>query len=390
MNILYVTDGLGGGGKERQIVEIITGLIACEFVRPDNLRVLCLNGETFYSGLLEKQGVRIETLCGGPKIGFGRLLRFEQVRRSFHPAIIHSFSVIGTLFSVWPKLIHSSRLIDGSIRSAPAPQAVPRKIRAINRFNYLFADAVVANSRSGLLSFQPPRQKSMVIHNGFNFERIAHLVPREKLKTDLGIKAEKVIGMVANFFPAKDYDTFLLAAQSLLEERNDLVFLTIGYGSLLEPSQRSVPHRYRDRIRFLGQREDVESLVNLFDLAVLTTRGEGISNSIMEYMALGKPVIATDCDGNREVIEDGVSGFLIRPADVRGLAAKISLLLQDEGLKTRMGQAGALRIQKGFSLEKMISTYCRLYAKLGKAAPSRNSIITDLPSDPLGRIRFKR
>jgi glycosyltransferase involved in cell wall biosynthesis len=134
----------------------------------------------------------------------------------------------------------------------------------------------------------------------------------------------------------------------------------------------------------------VVSLVNLFDIAVLTTRGEGISNSIMEYMALGKPVIATDCAGNREIIEDGVSGFLIRPADVRGLAAKINHLLQDEGKRSRMGQAGALRIQKDFSLEKMISTYCRLYAKLGKAAPSRNSIITDLPSDPLGRIRFKR
>ena len=355
---------MGGGGTERQILEIISGLINRGFLPPESVRVLCLNREAFYSRKLEELGVRVESLHRAPKLGPGRPLGFCRIWRSFRPEIVHSFTVIGTFFSVWPRLVHPSRLIDGSIRSAPAPESLSFKIRALNRFNYRFADAVIANSKAGLAAFRPPPQKSMVIHNGFNFGRIARLSPRDALKKELGITGKKVIGMVANFFPGKDYGTFLQAAQSLLEQRKDLIFLAIGCGDLLERSRSSIRPRHRDRVLFLGQREDVESWVNLFDIAILTTKSEGISNSILEYMALGKPVIATDCAGNREIIENGVSGLLIRPADPEELAVKISLLLQDEGSMNRMGQAGALRIQKEFDLDKMISAYCRLYAKL--------------------------
>jgi glycosyltransferase involved in cell wall biosynthesis len=88
----------------------------------------------------------------------------------------------------------------------------------------------------------------------------------------------------------------------------------------------------------------------------------------MEYMALTKPVIATDCPGTREIIEDGVSGLLIRPADAEELAAKINLLLQDEEKRNQMGRAGTVRIKKDFNLDKMISAYYRLYTKLGRTA----------------------
>ena len=367
MRILYVTDGLGGGGKERQIFEIISGLIERGFVPPENLRVLCLNREAFYGHKLEKLGVRIESLHEAPRLGLGRPLGYFRMWRSFRPEIIHSFTVIGTFFSVWPRLLRFSRLIDGSIRSAPVPESRPFKIRALNRFNYRFADAIVANSRAGLASFRPPPGKSLVVHNGFNFLRMARLSPRDELKKRLGITGQKVIGMVANFFPGKDYGTFLQAAQSLLEKRHDLIFLTIGYGDLLEQNRKSILPRHRDHILFLGQQENVESWVSTFDVAVLTTKTEGISNSILEYMALGKPVIATDCAGNREVIENGVSGVLVRPGDPEELALEIGLLLQDEERMAGLGRAAALRIQSDFSQDRMISAYCQLYAKVGKA-----------------------
>ena len=126
-----------------------------------------------------------------------------------------------------------------------------------------------------------------------------------------------------------------------------------------------MPDSLLNKIIFPGKRSDVESIVNIFDIGILLTNtklhGEGISNAIIEYMALGKPVIATRSGGTEEIVEDQKTGFLISPFDSTELIEKMEILINDPELRRKMGTAGKERIQKCFSIDKMVSKFISVY-----------------------------
>src|SRR5262249_16906176 len=111
----------------------------------------------------------------------------------------------------------------------------------------------------------------------------------------------------------------------------------------------------------------LESLINLFDVGVLATFTEGISNSIMEYMALSKPVVATDGGGTKELVLEGETGFLVPAGDAAALAARLDALLDDARLATRMGLAGRARLLAAFDLSSLVEKHRAVY--LGKRLP---------------------
>jgi glycosyltransferase involved in cell wall biosynthesis len=227
---------------------------------------------------------------------------------------------------------------------------------------------VIGNSRAGLAAYKSPARKAVCIYNGFDPARIGQLVGPEMVKCSLGIETPHVVGMVASFSSFKDYETFFEMAQRLSARRNDVTFLAIGAGPQLEDYQARFPRRRFPRIRLLGRLRDVESIVNLFSVGVLTsnteTHGEGISNAVIEYMALGKPVVATNCGGNSELILEGETGYLIGNADAAALTDGVEKLLSDPALARRMGEAGRRRIDETFGLERMTKAYAALYRNL--------------------------
>jgi glycosyltransferase involved in cell wall biosynthesis len=117
-------------------------------------------------------------------------------------------------------------------------------------------------------------------------------------------------------------------------------------------------------------RSDVESIINAFDIGILLTdlerHGEGISNSIMEYMAAGKPVIATDGGGTREIVIDGETGFLVPQKSPERVAETIDKLLNDDELRRNMGLMGKQMIQREFNIHRMTSEHVELYEKLAR------------------------
>jgi glycosyltransferase involved in cell wall biosynthesis len=174
--------------------------------------------------------------------------------------------------------------------------------------------------------------------------------------------------MVASFSRFKDYDTYFEAAQRIVAQRDDVTFVAIGAGPRFEEYKAKFPEEQFPRIRLPGRRADVESIVNILSIGVLTsntdTHGEGISNAIMEYMALGKPVVATDCGGNGELILEGETGYLIANRDTDALCNRLELLLGDAALARRLGEAGRRRIAETFGLERMTASYAALYRSL--------------------------
>ena len=251
------------------------------------------------------------------------------------------------------------------ISDAPLKLKVFSKVWIRSKLTFPFSDIILSNSYAGLKSYNVPNKRSYCIHNGFDFSRLDRLEDKKKVREKFDVVTEKVVGMVGAFADRKDYKTYLFAAMKILSKRNDVSFMAVGEGKNLEDCKKLVKKENKNKIIFTGKQNDVESIVNIFDIGILAcnTNGhaEGISNSIMEYMALGKPVIATDCRGTRELVIHNKTGYLIKNQDIKGLIYYINLLLRDKTLSDEMGKNGYYRIKSKFSYYKMINQYVKMY-----------------------------
>ena len=139
-------------------------------------------------------------------------------------------------------------------------------------------------------------------------------------------------------------------------------FIVVGDGALRESlRQRAAELGLSEDVSFMGEIDEVGDLLGHVDVSVLTSLKEGCSNVVLESMAAARPVVATDVGGNRELIEDGVTGYLLDAGDADGIAARISELLASADLRRKMGWAGRARVLKQFTSEHMIRNTAKLY-----------------------------
>jgi glycosyltransferase involved in cell wall biosynthesis len=151
----------------------------------------------------------------------------------------------------------------------------------------------------------------------------------------------------------------------LKSTRDDTHLLILGDG----PQRRRL-ERYReqneitDRVHFLGERDDVSRLMPHFDVLWLASEYEGQSNAILEAMATDVPVVATDIAGNRDLVVDGVTGYLVPIGDRFEFARRTHWLLDDEALRRRLGEAGRQRAIHDFTVEQMVERHAAVYRQL--------------------------
>ena len=362
MKILTVIDSFHTGGKERRLIELLKGLtranIECELI--------VLSKVVTYPELydLDIKIHFVERRFKKDPFIFGKL--YSLIKQA-NPDLIQSWSSMMSIYTLpLAKLLRipfiNAIIVDAPHHVRPFSQSWLR-----TKLTFPYSDAVVANSHAGKQSYHAPANKSFVIHNGFDFKRADKVVPPAKIKEALGIATDKVVGMVGKFQPRKDYHTYLKAAIRLVAQRSDVTFLAIGDGDLLDDCRRLVPENCSERVMFTGRREDVESLVNIFDIGVLMTNhrvhGEGISNALMEYMVMGKPVIATAGGGTAELVLDNEVGYIISPGDDKALVKKLNLLLDNTALARQLGENGRQRIRQYFNLKRMTDEYIQLYQR---------------------------
>ena len=283
--------------------------------------------------------------------------------KRYKPDIIHSWEKIGTMFSVPTAKLLNIKLIDGSIRYA-APIKLFSKSSIISKINFLFVNTIIANSKAGLKTHNLlNKNNAKYIYNGFDFNRISY-----KINTNIKFSTKYIVGMVARFASAKDFKTYIQAGIKMLNLRNDTTFVCVGTGPDLFKIKKLVPDHIKNSIQFIESNSNIEEIINLFDICVLTnnTNGhaEGISNSIMEYMALGIPAIATDCGGNSELIINEKTGFLAENKAVHKISEFILKILDNQGLINSFGLAGKKRIRGYFNNNRMVNNYVDLYEDL--------------------------
>ena len=243
---------------------------------------------------------------------------------------------------------------------------------AANRATYGWNDAVIAVSgevehsiRSNYKLNGKPELRT--IPNGVDVEQLM-AVPRDVcgVKQEFDIPSyHRVVVHVANFTGKKRHEDLLKAAQMVLKEDPDITFLLVGQGPLeAKVKAQARQLKIETNVVFAGFRSDAPRLVSASDLFVLSSQYEGLPISLLEAMALGRPVVVTRVGGIPEVITDGVEGFLVEPLRPDQLAEKVLCLLHSSELQLSFSTNGVRGVKQHFNVQRMVEKTESLYSRL--------------------------
>jgi L-malate glycosyltransferase len=187
-----------------------------------------------------------------------------------------------------------------------------------------------------------------------------------KLRAELGLSpAAPVIGLVGGLRPEKRVDVLIAAAARLRAELPELVTVVIGEGPERPRLEELVARLgLRDRVRFLGHRDDAVELAAGFDVAVLTSEREGCPLALLEYMSLGRPIVATRVGGIPSLVHDGIEALLVQEGNADAVASAVGLLLRNRLRASLLGAAAARRQAAEFGLDTAVGRLERLYERL--------------------------
>lgn len=363
MKVLFLVDSLGNGGAERQMTLLAAGLPA-EWER----RVCALGGGPFVTYLRER-GIAVRVLKRRSRFDPGPAATLWREIALSRPDVVHSWSWISTLIAGPVCRLCRIPLIDGTIRTGALQSAhLPLK-----RVGMACATTVVANSHAGLQAWGVPPRKGCVVANGFDRSRLAACSTAGTSAEHSSADAPKpcTVVMVGRMAPEKNY-RLVIAAARLLRRQHPYRFLFVGDG----PTRPALMAEAADLLAdgtVVFATAGLEAIPQMYqaDIGVLMTdpawAQEGCSNAIMEYMACGLPVICGEGGGNRELVEDGETGFVVPPTDATALAERIAYLCAHGAERRAMGTAGWRRIADVYSLERMVEGFVRVYEEATSA-----------------------
>jgi sugar transferase (PEP-CTERM/EpsH1 system associated) len=365
---MHIVDHLGKGGLENGLVNLIEHLDPLRFEHVVYaIRKLGPNADRLGQS-------RIRVICQGKQDSDSPFQMSTLARgiREVRPDIVHTrnwAAVEGVLAGRWVRscrVVHSEHGLE-----AGAEAREPRRRVWFRRLAYQLADRVLSVSyqlrdlHARRTGFDPA--KISVIHNGVNRQRF-HPDPtvRHVMRRELGLSVgEFCIGCVGNLFPVKGHITALEAIAQFAELRSNWRLVLAGDGPERGRLESFLGGRdWKDRVLFLGTSHRVPELLNALDVYVLPSIAEGISNSLLEAMASGVPVIATETGGNPEVVVAGDSGLLFPIGDSRKLAEQLLLLEARPERRAELAQRALRRVSEEFSLESMVGKYAQLYESL--------------------------
>jgi len=367
MRILFFIDSYVAGGKERRLTELMKMLKQHPGIE---FELVVMSQEIHYKEVFDL-GIRIHYMIRKTRKDPGIFSRVYSLCREYKPGIVHCWDSMTAVYLVPACLLLRIPLVNGMVTDTPVDRSIKNKHWLRGKLTFPFSSLIVGNSLAGLKGYGAPARKSSCIYNGIDLRRFNNLQENDKIRKEyFGEESSSllIVGMVAAFEERKDYRTVIEAAINLVNLNPDIRFMLVGGGSMLKDTRAKIPQELESKVICTGKKNNVESIIQLFDIGLLITNamvhGEGISNSIIEYMALSKPVIATRGGGTDELVIDGYNGHLIAPGDSNELARIIVELLSDEKKRAEMGARGRQMILEKFSLEMMTEKYILEYQKL--------------------------
>lgn len=313
MNIIFSTDTLTRGGKERQFCLLFSKLQSEKYNKFifTKKKHLNQNNNYFNEYHISENSVTV----------FENYNQYRDLIIKFKPDIVISWDGITSLYNLMLYKKYNFLFINGSIRHGIRMFKLSHLFRSVILW---LSPYVIANSNSGLKANNlKPNNKNFVLYNGINTTGLEAKTAEEKrqLRKELfpGINSEKIFFIsIANFLPYKDYFT-VLNALSELKKQISFVYVIIGEGSLRSKIEEEIEKLgLNDNVHLLGRISNVKEYLDISDIYVHSSRGEGISNTILEAMLSGLPVVSSDVGGVRETVYERTS-YLYRYKDKEGL-----------------------------------------------------------------------
>jgi sugar transferase (PEP-CTERM/EpsH1 system associated) len=360
-NVLHLCESSDTGGAESVLISLVEGLDKNRY-----RSVVCLLSDGWLKVELEKR--RIETVVIPQPHSFDFLWLFRVYRllkdRGIHIMHSHEFAT-----NVYASVLSGVTGIP-VITTAHGKNYYGDRWRRRLAYRFVARQAVMVAVSDDLKQFLArrvgiPPGNIRVVHNGIDFSRFAVQEGNHAVREELGISADqRVIGTVGNLFAVKGQTYLLRACQAVASAFPNFVLLVAGEGEQLGPLEKEASDLgIAGKVKFLGFRDDVPSLLHAMEVFILPSLSEGLPLSILEALALQKPVVATNVGGIPEIVEDGVTGYLVPPRNPEALADRILLLLRDPQTAAKFGQAGRKRVEENFGVEQMIRKYQSLYER---------------------------
>jgi sugar transferase (PEP-CTERM/EpsH1 system associated) len=372
MRIEHIVFRFDTGGLETGVVNLVNGLPADRFEHA----IIALTEATEFRQRIQRADVAVHALGKRPGNDLRMYWRLMRLVRRLRPDVVHTrnFGTLDCLVIAWLAGVRY-RVHGEHGRDINDPDGTVRKYQVLRRMLSVVVTRWVAVSRDlaqWLSAACGIRRASITqIYNGVDVGKFQSHTPGPRAND-----AVVTVGSVTRFQPIKDplnlTRAFIAARRELAPAGIDLRLVMVGEGSLRAQAVAEIEAAgCSGAAWFAGERDDVAQLLTSLDIFVLGSQREGVSNTILEAMAAGLPVVATATGGNLEVVEES-TGILVPVADAEALAAAISRYARDGALRRRHGAAGRELATTRYSLERMLQNYAGLY----QALPNRAAEVT--------------
>jgi len=360
--VLHIIDSLHLGGAQ----EVVLNLATCGSSRFHH-EVATMHGRGIYWDRLRQAGVKVHSLSPHKLLPF-YLASIPWRLLADRPDILHCHLIpsniiakpLGALLGV-PVVINHDHTND-------TRRADSRLLLALDRFANRFASHIVAVSascRDFLITRESiPASDVTLVPNAIDLRRFSPAAARrDQARVELGLPAfARVVAGVGRLNPQKNFSLFLDVAAQLAPRFPDLHFLLAGDG----PEEKMLREKaaalgIADRVTFSGYVADTRLVYLAADVLLMPSRYEGLPMTLLEAMAMGLPVVASQLDGIAEVISDGREGFLVPSDDASLFVERTAALLQDAELSSRIAQNARAKIEASFSVERMTSAVEEIY-----------------------------
>lgn len=366
VRIVHVAGSAEWGGGERYLELLARHLdrdrFALEIVLPD---------PGPFAECLRELGVPFQVVDLTRLVSPAAILRLTRVLRSRRPHIVQSHGARSNFYArlavtLLPGVRHIST-VHNSLLAYPVSPLRRAVYRSLDRLTRPLSARVLSVARA---LTDEDHGRTTVIPNGVELNVFNPTTDGEPaLRRALGLGDGPVVGFAGRLDPQKDPLTFVRVIARLREELPAVNALVVGDGPLRdEVTQEAARLGLTDHCRFTGFRSDVPALLGAMDLFLLSSISEGFPFVLLEAMAMALPVVATAVSGVLEIVEPGVSGVLVAPGDVEGLAAAAFDVLQHPERARALGNAARQRVAARFSIQRMIEATEHLYLEVASRA----------------------
>jgi glycosyltransferase involved in cell wall biosynthesis len=365
IRVLYVVGNFVAGGAERHLIELWKRIDRSRF----EVVIACFRREGAFLAEAESLGWSVHELAVGRRIydaaglvGFARLVHLV---RDLRPQVIHGYLFGPNLYAALAGRLAGVRVVAVAKRNVDAFET-PRQV-LMQRLAHRLATHVTAVSEAvadSVVALGVPRSRITVIPNGVDAARFVPPAPVEEARRVLGGDTSPLVGSVGCLAARKDYGTLLESLRLLADRGLAFRAALVGEGPDRDALEaRSAALGLADRVRFLGERADVDRLLVGMDVFVLSSREEGIPNALLEAMAAGRACVATAVGGTPEVLHDGETGWLVPPGEPGALADALEQALTRPGEARRRGAAAQRATREEMSIEAMVRRHEEFYER---------------------------